>query len=287
VRASIVLLVLVLLLAACGGSKQKEQNAAGPFAYDATAPLAPRDRLVDSIQGVEVHDVSYASPGGRALGYLITPNASGPRPAVIFLHGAGGNREQMLPFAARWTAEGGVALTVEQARMRNTTSAQQELRAQHDTAAQTVVRVRRAVDYLRSLEAVEDDAIGFVGYSAGARTGAILAGVEPRINAFVLMSGGATPLVEYVDAAPKAIKEDVRRYLGAVDPLRWVAQARPNTIFFQDGKDDAVVPRKALNDLRGAAPKPQRFRWYDAGHDLNAKAYADQRVWLKDRLDLR
>jgi dienelactone hydrolase len=288
VRRTLVLLVLVGLVAACGGGKKDvPAGQQEPFAYDTGAPLDLKDRIVDSIEGVEVHDVSFASPGGRALAYLITPNASEPRPAVIFLHGAGGNRQQMLPFAARWTAEGGVALTIEEARIRNTANVQQELRAQRDAATQTVVRVRRAVDYLRSLDAVGDAPIGFVGYSAGARAGAIVAGIEPRIDAFVLMSGGATPLVEYVEAAPKEIRADVRRQLGAVDPLRWVAKARPNTIFFQDGQDDRVVPRRALNDLRAAASKPQRFRRYDAGHELNSQAYADQRVWLKQRLDLK
>lgn len=290
VARPLVLIALVLLLAACGGKQDTNADRdaeQGPFAYDAAVPLDLKDRIVDSIEGVEVHDVSYSSPGGRALAYLITPNANEPRAAVIFLHGAGGDRQQMLPFAARWTAEGGVALTIEEVHVRNTTSAQQELRAQRDAAAQTVVRVRRAIDYLHSLDAVDDDSIGFVGYSAGARAGAILAGVEPRIDAFVLMSGGATPLEEYVDAAPKAIRADLRRHLGAVDPLRWVAKARPNTIFFQDGKQDRVVPRRALNDLRAAAPKPQRFRWYAAGHELNSQAYTDQRVWLKQQLQLR
>jgi dienelactone hydrolase len=289
VRRLPLIVALAALLVACGG-EQSAQPAktpqADPFAYDASRPLRERSRVVDTIEGVEVRDVSFVAGGTRTNAYLITPDAKEPRPAVIFLHGAGGNREQMLPFAARWTAEGGVALTIEGAQVRNTTSAQQELRGQRDAAAQTVVRVRRAVDYLQSLDEVDDERIGLVGYSAGARMGAIVAGVEPRIDAFVLMSGGATPLQEYVDAAPEELRADVRRNLGAVDPLRWIARARPNTIFFQDGRDDAIVPRKALNDLHAAASKPQRLTWYDAGHDLNAKAYADQRAWLEARLGL-
>jgi dienelactone hydrolase len=284
-------LLAVLVLAACGGSETAATTAqptpSGPFAYDASAPLDVEEREVDDIDGARVVDVSYAVNGRRAPAYLITPKTGERRPAVIFLHGSGGDRRQMLPFAARWTADGGVALTVEDARARNTTSVAQELRAQRDAATETVLRVRRAVDYLRSLDGVDPERIGFVGWSAGARTGAIVAGVEPRIDAFVLMSGGATPLDEYVRAAPQAIRPDVRRFLGAVDPLRWVRRARANTIFFQDGRSDTIVPPEALNGLRNAAPAPQRLRWYDAGHELNAKAYADGRVWLAQRLALK
>jgi dienelactone hydrolase len=290
-RRLLPLALLALALTGCGGGGQEATSAgpeaAGPFAYDASQPLAATGRVVDDIEGVQVRDVSYAAAGTRTLGYLITPKTSERRPAVIFLHGSGGDRKELLPFAARWTAEGGVALTIDEARARDTTRVQEELRAQRDAAAATVVRVRRAVDYLRSLDAVDPERIGFVGYSAGARTGAIVAGVEHRIGAFVLMSAGATPLAAYVRAAPAAIRADVRRELGTVDPLRWIRRARPGTIFFQDGSRDQVVPRQALDDLRAAAPKPQRHRRYAAGHELNAKAYAEQRVWLKQRLALK
>lgn len=288
-RRLTLLLAIAALLAGCGGAKKDAGDSAqqGPFAYDSDLPLDPKERVVDRIDGVEVHDVSFAAAGARTQGYLITPKADGPRPAVIFLHGAGGDRKELLPFAARWTAEGGVALTIDAARQGNTANVQEELRSQRAAATQTVVRVRRAIDYLGTLDAVDAEHIGFVGYSAGARSGAIVAGVDRRIDAFVLMSGGATLLQEYVDAAPANIRADVRRDFGAVDPLRWVKSARPNTIFFQNGRQDKIVPRSALEQLRAAAPKPQRFRWYDAGHELNSKAYADQRTWLKERLGLK
>ena len=65
---------------------------------------------------------------------------------------------------------------------------------------------------------------GFVGWSGGARTGALLSGVETRIGAFVLMSGGAAPVSAYASQAPAGLRPDVRRVLGPVDPLRLIKQ---------------------------------------------------------------
>ena len=56
-----------------------------------------------------------------------------------------------------------------------------------------MVAVRRAVDLLRAGREVDPNRIGLVGWSLGARVGAVTAGVEPRLHAVVLMSGGAMP----------------------------------------------------------------------------------------------
>ena len=53
------------------------------------------------------------------------------------------------------------------------------LQLQRSLAIEDVVAVRRAVDYLDRQGAVDPSRIGLVGWSAGARTGAVVAGVEP------------------------------------------------------------------------------------------------------------
>ena len=289
-----VFLAVLALAAGCGGDDdppaaepRPEARPAGPFGYDAAAPLDARERAVGEGAAGAVRDVEFASPGsGRVRAYLITPQGTGRRPAVIFLHGAGGNREELLADAAVWVRDGGVALTIEAAPPRPASTPRGQLRAERDVVAHTVVRVRRAVDYLATQRRVDAKRIGFVGWSAGARTGAIVAGVERRISAFALMSAGAAPLSEYVAAAPPRLKDDVERLLAPVDPLRWIEQARPSTIFFQNATADEVVPRDALENLIRAAPKPQRVRWYAAGHALNERARSDQRAWLAEKLAL-
>src|SRR5262249_12224877 len=117
-----------------------------------------------------------------------------------------------------------------------------------------------------------------------AKTGALLAGAEPRLRALVLMSGGSPPLSAYVRQAPAGLRVDVRRVLGSVDPLVWIARARPGSLFLQDGTKDKVVPHSALVTLSQAAPERTKVVWSLAGHALNNKAYRDQLAWLTDTL---
>ena len=51
------------------------------------------------------------------------------------------------------------------------------LRRQRDLAVADVVAVRRGLDLLAARPDVDPKRLGFLGYSAGARTGALLAGV--------------------------------------------------------------------------------------------------------------
>ena len=60
-----------------------------------------------------MQDVSYASGDDRVEGYLVSPSStSGKLPAVVFLHGAGGDREEQLDTAVKLAKRGAVALTI-------------------------------------------------------------------------------------------------------------------------------------------------------------------------------
>jgi dienelactone hydrolase len=289
--AALTAVLLALAAAACGGGAQPADRPAAappprpsPFAYDRSRPLAPR---VAQRHGI-VRDVTYAVPGsGRARALLVVPRGQGPFPAVLYLHGAGGTRHDFLPDAQALARRGFAALLVESAWVGAAYSGVPGLpavRRFRDLEAATVVRLRRGVDLLRSLPAVDGRRLGFVGWSAGARAGAIFAGVEPRVRAFVLIAGGAAPVSAYLTGTPTALRPELQRLLDAVDPLRWVRAARPGTIFFQDGRRDEVVPRDALERLAAAAPAPQRISWYDAEHRPTPAMVRERNAWLATRL---
>jgi fermentation-respiration switch protein FrsA (DUF1100 family) len=126
-----------------------------------------------------------------------------------------------------------------------------------------------------------------VGWSAGARTGAILAGVEHRIKAYDLLAGGAAPVSFYLQRAPKAMRGDLKGLLTKTDPLRYVPHAAPSALLFQDGRHDEVVPHGALVKLAGAASDPKELRWYDSGHVPSTNAWKYSAQWLSRRLGLR
>ena len=93
-------------------------------------------------------------------------------------------------------ARGVVALTITMPELLApaTGTASQKLVAQRKAAVATVVAARRAVDVLQSLPQVDDDRIALVGWSSGARVGAIVAGVDQRVKAFDLLSAGSPPV---------------------------------------------------------------------------------------------
>ena len=146
--------------------------------------------------------------------------------------------------------------------------------------------VRRAVDFFQSLDAVDDDEVGYVGWSAGARMGALISGVEHRIKSLNLIAGGAAPVSDYVQAAPVDLQDELRTLLERTDPLHFVAQAEPSELLFQDGRQDEVVPEAALKELAQAGSEPKEVRWYDAGHVPSEKMWAESRGWLADHLGL-
>jgi dienelactone hydrolase len=290
-------IVFVLLVAGCGGGNGGQRPSATPphplFDYDAGAPLRYRDQgRVNKGYPIQIRDVSYASPGGgRVRAFLVVPPGKGPFPGVIYLHGSGEDRTRLVVPAAWLAARGAVALVVDSEFVRTggsgTGDPLKRLAEDRDLTARTLVDLRRGVDVLRSLPQVDGDRIGFVGYSAGAKVGAMLAGIEHRITAYDLMSGGSPTVRAFAAPAPARIRPLVRGILSQIDPFRFVRRAAPAALFFQDGLADEYVPRAQLAALAKAGSQPKRIRWYRAGHALNAQAYRDQLAWLSRELDVR
>jgi fermentation-respiration switch protein FrsA (DUF1100 family) len=109
---------------------------------------------------------------------------------------------------------------------------------------------------------------------------------EPRLRALVLMSGGVAPVSAYTTLARPALQAPIRHYLGSIDPLRYLRRARSSSLFLEDGRRDAIVPRAALLTFARATPSGTRIRWYDAGHGLDDPAYRDQLTWLAAKLGI-
>jgi dienelactone hydrolase len=278
------LAALVCVLAAgCGGSDETATTRSP------ASSLEDRGRVNDPTGPLAVRDVTFASRGGRVEGFLVVPPGRKRLPAAVYVHGAGGDRSQLLVQAGWLAARGAVALTITAPSSVEATPPGLDglaaLEWQREVAERDVAAVRRAVDALASRSEVDAGRIGFVGWSAGARTGALVAAVEPRIDAFVLMSGGAEPVAAYAREAPAELRADVERILGAVDPLRSIGRARPGTLLLQNGRRDEVVPQRALKALaKAAAPARPDVRWYPAGHELGDAAYRDQLAWLQRKL---
>jgi uncharacterized protein len=122
--------------------------------------------------------------------------------------------------------------------------------------------------------------------------GGLLAGVEHRIAAFVLMSGdGGDPasLVEHLqqlglsmESGPDRSSGPLKAWLATmrpIEPLTWVKRAS-SPLLFLSGRRDQLVSRRAAVRYQQAAPQPKEIRWYDSGHVLTAEAWCDAARFL-------
>jgi dienelactone hydrolase len=283
------LALLVALAAGCGGDKS---SVPSQFSYDDSRALDVQDKPTSfSTNEVRVDDITFTGPGDTRLNaYVLMPsNSEGRHPAVIYAHGAGGDRQEMLDEARQMAEKGAVTLTLDMiyspSRAKPLPQGMAGARENSRLEQEAVKEVRRAVDYLQSRDDVDDDQIGYVGWSAGARMGALISGVEHRIKAFDLIAGGGAPVSEYVRYAPADLQEELETILEKTDPIHYVGLAKPSELLFQDGRQDEVVPEAALKGLAGAGSEPKEVRWYESGHVPSPKMWSDSRTWLADKLE--
>jgi uncharacterized protein len=281
-----------LLLAGCGDSAAPKAPRAGgsprlTFGYDTAVPLqyVNHGRINRRTDPIAVDDVSFRSGRKGIEGYLLLPPGRARRPAVVFVHGSGGDRRELLDRAGLLATRNVVTLTITEPSTSRpprpgTGGAAAVLKQIQAAQIRDVVAVRRAVDLLRSLPQVDPRRIGYLGWSAGAKTGTFVAASEPHLKAFVLLSAGAAPVAAYVANAPPSLRRTVGLVLRSIDPLRYIGLAHPGSVLLEDGTKDEVVPHAALLNVVHAAPKGTTVRWYDAPHALDRAAYSDAFDWL-------
>jgi dienelactone hydrolase len=236
---------LALVLVSCGGAR----HASGPFAYDAKAPLHVRRAGVFATSAhATIDDISFAGVDGtRVPAYVVVPTSAGRHPAVLVLHGAGASRRDLLLEAALLGQQGIVALAPSQP---NDAATYRPL----------VVDARRGLDLLTRRKDVDPKRIGVVGFSLGAQTAAILAGVDPRVHDAEVIAGRGTAVARY-----------------------WIRRTHAH-LFFQAGTADPVVPHSQLLALIWAAPGKPKVTWYSAGHHVDSKMDRDMIEWQATEL---
>ena len=263
------------------------------FDYDRALPLKVEESGVEHKDDVSIHDVSYASPSnGRVRAYLVMPPGKGPFAGVIFVHPAPGNRSTFLEEAVRLAKKGAVSLLMDapwaQGEAWARTLGQPESdRKQHH---QTAINIRRAVDVIISRTEVDAARLGYVGHSFGALFGGVLAGVEKRIRAYVLMAGVGS----FTDVAALNIPsltgqalEEYSQVMGPIDPIYYIGHAAPSALFFQFGSQDDFFSKEKFWAYYQAGSEPKFVKWYNADHFLDDEEARDDRMeWLGKQLHL-
>lgn len=275
-------------------------------AYDASAPLdlveeAPAELDAD---GISVQDVSWASPGGgRVSAWLVVPPGSGPFAGIVYLHGSETDRDDFRDEAVAMAHGGAVSLVVDAPFARTGDSRHNYLLnfglpdRERDMTIQAIIDMRRAYDLLAARPDVDPARLGFVGHSWGASLGAVLAAVDERPAALVLLSGRPSwtgflrdSTDGWVDTYRELVgPEKWEAYLTVMAPFDALAVAgdlNADRIYLQYGRTDDVVPTSVSQELLDALPDA-RADLYDSGHALDDTATADRAAWLVERLGLQ
>jgi cephalosporin-C deacetylase-like acetyl esterase len=280
----------------------------GQFDYERGKSLDVRETGVKDVGGAEVHDITYASPRrGRVTAFLVVPPGKGPFAAIVFQHWGFGDRTEFLAESLLYARAGAISLLVDAPWARPEPWRHEDdghiskPEADKDLYIQTVVDLRRGVDLLLSRPDVDARRVAYVGHSFGATWGGALAGVERRIQAFVLIAG----LPRVTDFSPQGVrrldalseqvtksfsKEQISRFVeivSTVDPVRYVGHAAPSAILMQFARDDAWISEKAALEYFAAASEPKEEKWYAAGHEVNdPRALQDRSAWLARRIGI-
>ena len=228
-----------------------------------------------------MQDVSWTSPGGgRVSAWLVVPPGAGPFAGLVYLHGSETDRNDFLDEAVAIAHGGAVSLVLDAPFARTGDSRHAYLQnyglpeRERGMTAQAIVDARRAYDLLIARPDVDSARLGFVGHSWGASLGAVLASVDPRPAALVLMSGRPS-WTGFLRESNDGFAVSARDLYG---PEKWER-------YLQYGTADDVIPTTISQELLDAAPDA-KVDLYDAGHDLDESATADRMAWVVDRLAL-
>lgn len=281
-------LMLALLLMGCTQAQQSPAHTYDPeliFGYDKSLPLMAQESPVEETAQYTVTKVVYRSARDQKVpAFLILPKNRGEEklPCVILMHGLGGDKRM---FQMLWgpLTQAGYALFAIDAQYHGERKPDDNIPffglypyRTRDALIQTVIDLRRAMDYLQSRPEIDPDKIGYIGASMGGILGSIFAGVDARVKApILLVAGGDWKILmeksslslwkDLMARNPEQAKEALR-VMDVVDPVRWIGRISPRPVLMINGDADKVVPVESNKALHEAARDPKTVVWYKGDH---------------------
>lgn len=144
------------------------------------------------------------------------------------------------------------------------------------TMTQSVLDVRRSVDFLQSRPEFDHVKIGIAGTSLGAMVSSLAYAVEPRFKTAVFMLGGVD-LAHIIWNSSRVVgeRESLRRLgftedllriqLKSIEPSEYLKNRAPAPAFVVGARYDTVIPRESTEQLIHSLPNCDTL-WLDTGH---------------------
>ncbi len=257
------------------------------FKYDKKLPLNPKVFDKWPWRGPQViTKVSYSSVRGqRVPAYLAIPKDSEGRklPVVVLMHGWnlfwGKDEDWVQAWLPILTANGYAVLAPDhflfgERRREDTSGSDYDFGpySARDWMSQSVVDLRRGIDYLQQRPEIDPERIAVLGGSMGGWIGSVLSAVEPRIKTTVL-TVPATDFGTRQDA-PGMVVNSSNYFPRITNPLLLVVALRDSEL--------RIARARELFKLVGGKKK---LIEYDEQHFLPPDKYnQDILLWLKENL---
>ncbi len=269
--------------------------AAAREAFDYAPVVGAFDVVSSTAEGeATVRDATYQSVDGRRVSaLLVAPAAAGRYPAVLFLHWyatneSDGNRTEFLDEATDLAARGVVSLLPEQVFPwhQPPSGAAEDRRGVIDQ----VVDLRVGLGLLLALPEVDPDHLAVAGHDIGGMNAALIAGLDSRVDAAIVMAGvphWADWYLRYWRPVPRADEPAYEATMLEVDPVTFLPDA-DIPLLLQFAESDQFVNQAAIDAWTAAAPADATtVRTYDSNHSLRTEsARADRDEFLAAELGL-
>ncbi len=311
--SSVASLIIACVLFAQSASPQSDAISMDPvgteaysvltrfFDYDRDIPLDVRVvERTETPDYIREKIVFRGVRDSRVPAYLAVPTkGSSPYPVVLYLHGIGGSK------AGGWDDGGtkasllaaGYAVLALDAKYHGERLVQNGFESptkmvfergwMHRYRAafiQTIVEYRRALDYLDTLEHLDTNRVGALGYSMGGHMTFVLTGVDPRID--VTVACVTPPMNEPPSNAPGLeAGADGAPFPFVVAPYEFAHAVDSRPFLMLMGRTDPVYTvgeAERLYELIDSSSK--KLIWYDSGHRLPPAFVGDAVDWFQTHL---
>lgn len=243
-----------------------------PNDYFAYTPLVthPKVTRIEDRGSYIVQDLKF--PTFKA--YFYVPRQQGPAPGIIVLPISNGNyiADRMASFLA---SNGYPSLRFKTRKeILGGSGKEDPLSAFENNYRAYIKDILQGIDWMAIQPMVDPDRLGVVGISLGAITGAIVTGLEPRINASVLILGGGDIvgiLMTSTDKSVRRVRENLQRNEGLseeemreilasrlypFDPLYYADHSDPSRFLMINAMMDRVIKREYTQAQWEALGKP-------------------------------
>ncbi len=253
------------------------------YNYSSSLSLNEEIKILKQANNYTLFKVSFDSTNGERVPALmyIPSEAKPPYPCVIVLHGYGGNKGFTGLFASAFIPMGYAVIGIdieyhgdrkEEGKDVFSTDVKDDVRSLH----QTIVDLRRTVDYLESRGDIDAKRIGYIGTSLGGFLGAVFSGVDKRIKTSILIVGGGNweKMILKSQVPPfKIIKsdfcnnkdfciKDFASKMDVIEPLNFVGLISPEPLLMINCKNDKYVPKETAEELFDSAKEPKTIEWF-------------------------